>query len=234
MHRVNVAIFLTAIGLIGLAPVVLSLMYLARRRADRRGGDEGAARRPVAAVVAAVAILLAVGGVTAWLVSDPGTAATSVEAMDGAGMAGMPGVGGTNGDAAGGLPILERLADEPLTPSVTGPDAIEQVAQLHGSTFPVADAVIATYGNGRATIWVSAAPDAGTAKDQVMTMRDGISEGGSPFAPPQEVPGMPGVYATSGMGQRHFFFSRDRAVWWIAVDPAIARRALNQIMEVAT
>jgi hypothetical protein len=181
-------------------------------------------------VAAIAAALLVVGGVVAWTFSGPGASPSPAEGMEG--MDGM--VGGSALESAGGATIPMELADQPLTSYVDGPDAIAGVAQLHGSTFPVTDAEIATYGNGLATIWRSGTPDAVAAADQVERMRERIAGGGSPFDAPHPVRGQPGVYATFGMGQKHFFFSRGASVWWVAVEPSMAGRALSEALGVST
>jgi hypothetical protein len=70
--------------------------------------------------------------------------------------------------------------------------------------------------------------------DQVERMRKRIAGGGSPFDAPHAVRGLPGVYATFGMGQKHFFFSRGASVWWVAVAPSLAKRILPEALEAST
>lgn len=243
MHRANVAIFLTAVGLIGIAPMVLGIVYLARRRADGRSSEdaERSDRSTVVAVVGIMAIVLIAGGSAAWVLAARGlvTSPTAMQQEGMVGMAGMAGPDGTTGMNADGvmrmsLPALERLGGLPLTSSITGAQAVDQVMALHGAGFAVRDAVIATYANGRATIWVSLAPDRRTAVDQVSTMVTTIDASGSPFARPSPVPGLRGVYVTSGMGQRHFLFARGETVWWVAADPSVASDVLKDVLEVAT
>jgi hypothetical protein len=226
VHRANVAIFLTAVGLIGIAPLLLGVVYLARRRVERDPERERTSRSfmPIVAVITAV---LFVVGVVAWTFSGPGASPSSMEGMEGM-------TGGSAPAVAGGAEIPMELADQPLTSYVDGADAIAGVAQLHGSTFPVTDAEIATYGNGLATIWRSGTPDAAAAADQVERMRERIAGGGSPFDDPQPVRGRPGVYATFGLGQKHFFFSRGASVWWVAVAPSLAGLALSEALWVST
>jgi hypothetical protein len=228
VHRANVAIFLTAVGLIGAAPMILLVVYALRRRADRyHPAGAGAGRSPVLGVVVVTGILLVGGGSAAWVLSARGLGATSSASMgDMSGMDGIP-------SGATPLPVPDRLAGLPLTSSVTGSEAIREVAAIHGSTFPVRAAVVATYADGRATIWVSRAPDPATAAAQVAEMMEGIARGTSPFTEPHELPGVAGVFATSGMGQRHYFFARGDVVWWIASDPSLGRRILSETLEVA-
>jgi hypothetical protein len=227
VQRANVAIFLTAVGLIGLAPLLLGAVYVARRRVERDPESEQTSRSLMPIVAVITAVLLIVGGVVAWTFSGPGASMPSRDGMDGM-------AGGSALTSAGSATIPMELADQPLTSYVDGPDAIAGVAQLHGSTFPVTDAEIAAYGNGLATIWRSGAPDAAAAADQVERMRERIARGASPFDAPHPVRGQPGVYATFGMGQKHFFFSRGASVWWVAVAPPLARRALSEALGVST
>lgn len=239
MHRANVAIFLTAVGLIGVAPIVLSVVYLARKRHDMRATDDGAAdnRSTVIVVVVVMAVLVAGGGAAAWVLAARGLAPPASGRLDGIAdtrnAGGMPATDSGGGGMRMSLPVLDRLGGLRLTSSIAGPDAVDQVGILHGSTFPIRDAVIATYGNGRATIWVSLAPDRGTAARQVSTMAERIGSSESPFTVPSTVPGLRAVYATSGMGQSHVFFARGAAVWWIAADPSVASAVLDDALEVA-
>jgi hypothetical protein len=236
MHRANVTIFLTAIGLIGLAPVILLGVALVRRWHDEdevhSRGQSGRSTLLVVAVFTAVFLVL--GGTAAWVLSARGTG-TGIAIGGTSGMSGMARGGSTAmpGMGAGGgtrLPVLPSLAGMQLTSSVTDADAIEQVAALHGSEFPVRAAFIGTYGDGRATIWVSLAPDVASAKRQVRMMAGAIATSGSPFVQPWPVEGRPGVFATTGMGQRHFFFARGQTVWWVASDPQISTDVLDDVL----
>ena len=222
MQRTNIALFLTAVGLIGIAPLLLGAVYVARRRIERNPENERTSRSLVVIVAAITGALIVVGGIVAWTFSRPGPPPSS-----------MQGMGGVEGTGVEGATIPMELAGQPLTAYLEGPDAIAAVGQLHGSAIPVTDAQVATYGNGLATIWRSGAPDAATAAEQVASMRDRIAGGGSPFATPRPVRRHPDVYATSGMGQRHFFFSSGASVWWVTVVPGIARQALLEILGAA-
>ncbi len=231
MHRLNVAIFLTAVGLIGLAPLLLVGISLARRRADRATGTEGTSatveRRSALPIVAAITTaLLVVGGGVAWTFSGPGAAPPSDEAMTG--MSGM--AGGSGPAAPDGAPVPMMLADQPLTSYVDGQDAMADVARLHGSTFEMTDAEIAAYGDGVVTIWRSGTSDPESAVDQVERMRERIAGGGSPFEAPHPLRARPGVYATSGMGQEHFFFTSGASVWWVSVMPGMTRPVLAELL----
>ena len=231
MNRVNVAIFLTAIGLIGAAPILLVGIYIARRRSDRERFARTTSKSRVWIVAGLTAVLVLVGGVVAWTISDPGTASGTAAGIDG-----MGGMEGMSGDAATGSAsaIPMEIADQPMSAYVEGSEAIEGVVRLHGSSFTITDAQIATYGDGLVTIWRSGTPDAATATSQIEQMRDAITGGTSPFEDPRLVPARTVVYASSGMGQEHYFFAKGASVWWVAVAPSLASRVLPEALAVST
>jgi len=78
MHRANVAIFLTVVGVIGIAPLLLGAVYVARRRLERDPERERMSRSFVAIVGVITTVLLVVGGVVAWTFSGPGASPSSM------------------------------------------------------------------------------------------------------------------------------------------------------------
>lgn len=129
--------------------------------------------------------------------------------------------------------LPNQLGGLRLTESKSGQEAIADVAGLHGKEFPITFGAIGVYGNQDITLWV-----AGTASDSIalqMTnaMRARIAEGNSPFIPVEEISnGDRTIYALEGMGQKHYYFQSENLIIWMAVDPALADKALQQILEV--
>jgi hypothetical protein len=121
VHRANVAIFLTAVGLIGIAPLLLGAVYVARRRVERDPERARTSRSLLPIVVVITAVLISVGGLVAWTFSAGG----------------VPVVDGRHGWDGGGS-ILRTRTVRPSDgarrsaahPYVDGPDAIASVAQL--------------------------------------------------------------------------------------------------------
>jgi hypothetical protein len=130
-------------------------------------------------------------------------------------------------------PLPAALAGAPMTNEVTGAQAIQDITSLHGINLPIVSAEIGQYADGRLTVWMSTASDAAGAANMLLRMGRRISAGGSPFAPPRPFAADPGVWATRGMGQMHFFFARGNTVWWLAADPRLARSALSELIVVA-
>ncbi len=64
-------------------------------------------------------------------------------------------------------------------------------------------------------------------------MREKIAQGNSPFTSINEIYDRNRkVYTLEGMGQKHYYFQSENLVIWLAVDPAFADDALQQILEV--
>ena len=124
------------------------------------------------------------------------------------------------------------LAGWPLSEQVTGPEAQRQIEQLHSKGFPLTGGVVARYGGGMATVWISSTWLPVMAARQVEAMTDRIAEGRSPFAPTgQEVIGGKTVYVLRGMGQTHYYFQHGRLVVWLAASPQIARQSLTELIQ---
>lgn len=130
------------------------------------------------------------------------------------------------------LPLPGKIAGLSLTNQMTGAQAAENFINLHGRKFPLTSGAIGFYGDHQATIWAAGAPFKVMATRMVNTMRDRISEGGSPFTPIEEIKdGGRTIYALEGMGQKHFYFQSDNLIIWLAADPSIADDALKQTLE---
>jgi hypothetical protein len=129
--------------------------------------------------------------------------------------------------------LPQQISGLRMTDSRSGDAAIEDVAQMHGRDFPVTYGAIAVYGDREITLWVSGAPSNEIAMQMTNAMRDKIAKGNSPFTPTDEIKENDRtVYVLEGMGQIHYYFQSENRVIWLAVNPAIADEALQQILEV--
>ncbi len=136
-----------------------------------------------------------------------------------------------------GLPsavnLPSQLAGLRLTDSKSGTEAIDEFTDLHGKEFPVNSGVIGIYGNREITLWVAGAPSESIALEMTNAMQAKIAEGNSPFQVTDEINDHNRkVYVLEGMGQKHYYFQSKNLVIWLAVDPAFADEALQQILEV--
>lgn len=134
------------------------------------------------------------------------------------------------GVAAAPLGLLpSKLAPLDLAWSMTGAEAMRQVAALHVGRFPLSAAEVAGYGPDT-TVWVATPAGTASAGELVTQMTEAIAKGGSPFDPPTPMDGRPGVWQTTGAGQQHFFFARNGAVWWLAASETAAPDALAALL----
>ena len=131
------------------------------------------------------------------------------------------------------LDLPNQLAGLPMTDSKSGNQAISEFTDLHGKSFPVTSGVVGIYGNREITLWVAGTASDSIAQELTDEMQKRIAEGSSPFTPIEEINQRNHkVYALEGMGQRHYYFQSQNLVIWLAVDPALADEALQQILEV--
>jgi hypothetical protein len=132
--------------------------------------------------------------------------------------------------AAAVLP--QTLAGLPLTTATYGPQAVTEIARLHGKRFPLTAGAMGVYGSQKqAILWVAEVPVNLMAARMVEAMQEKIAEGTSPFTPDGErQDGKRIIYELTGMGQKHFYFQSAAQVVWLAADPEIAEQALREAL----
>lgn len=131
------------------------------------------------------------------------------------------------------IPLPDSIAGLKITTYETGEQAIAEFEKLHGKDFPITSGAVGVYGNRDVTLWVAGTSSNSTALELTNAMREKIAEGNSPFTPINEINDRNRkVYALEGMGQKHYYFQSENLVIWLAVDPALADQALQQILEV--
>ncbi len=130
------------------------------------------------------------------------------------------------------VPLPDRVAELPLTTKLTGTDATEEFSMLHKKQVPLTSGAVGVYGDNQIALWIGGTPLEFMAAELVVAMHDKISEGNSPFTRIAERRnGGRTIYALEGMGQRHYYFQSNNLVIWLAVEPALADKALQQILE---
>lgn len=132
------------------------------------------------------------------------------------------------------LPLPERVAGHSLRAHVFGPEAAAEIRRMHRGTFPLTAAAIGVYGNGDAVLWVGQTWGRVGAWALERSMTATISRTESPFRPVRErdLNGVH-VYELEGMGQRHFYFRVGDRIYWLAVSPEWADRALAEVIRFA-
>lgn len=128
------------------------------------------------------------------------------------------------------LNVPAQLGGAPLTQKIIGPEAVAEVARLHGKDFPLISGAMAVYGQSAVTLWVTGVPASPMAGEIVAAMTGKIAEGRSPFLPTgTRQAGDRTIYELNGMGQRHFYFRSGSLVVWLAADDTLAEQALEQV-----
>lgn len=126
-----------------------------------------------------------------------------------------------------------EIAALPLMQKTSGDGAIAEFENLHGKQFPVTSGSIGIYGEQQITLWVAGAASPSSASGLVESMQAKIAGGNSPFTPLEQFQqGSRTVYVLEGMGQKHYYFQSQNLVIWLAADPALADRSIQQILEV--
>jgi hypothetical protein len=128
--------------------------------------------------------------------------------------------------------IPHELVALPLARLNTGQEALFEINQLHGRTFPLTAGAVGRYGmEDEATIWVAETADEAAAKEILLAMRDRISEGNSPFTPTSELQtGNRNIYMLDGLGQKHFYFQSRNLIVWAAADTPLYERVVAQVL----
>ncbi len=124
------------------------------------------------------------------------------------------------------------LAGLSLNSSLAGKQALNELAQMHGTEFPLVDGWVGHYGGGQATLWVAVSSDSTGATQLLASMRDKISWGNTPFTPVAELlDGNRTIYELSGLDQEHFYFRSGKLLIWLATDEEIAQKAIRDAVE---
>jgi hypothetical protein len=129
--------------------------------------------------------------------------------------------------------LPEQITNLPLAGKTTGQQAVWELTRLHQKGFPLASAAVGTYGGEhQVMLWVSGAPITPLAGRMLVSMRDKLAEGRSPFTPTGErVDGNRLIYELEGMGQLHFYFQSGKLLVWMAANPELAEQALAEILK---
>ena len=129
--------------------------------------------------------------------------------------------------------LPNKIAELPISNLTTGQQALYEINQLHGKSFPLVTGSVGTYGlENQVIIWVAAAADESKASEILKSMHDRIAEGKSPFLPTDDIPyGNRTVYILEGLGQKHFYFRSRELIVWTAVNADLYQAALQQVLD---
>ena len=132
-------------------------------------------------------------------------------------------------EAATGAP--QEIAGYRLQGTLSGPDAVASMEQLHGEEIGIVTGWIARYEDG-GTIWLAEAADKETAGRLVQAMTDRIADGNESFAHLQtgKHEGLT-IYSVLGQGQRHYYYAQDKRLVWVATPPGAEETFFSDALE---
>jgi len=133
-----------------------------------------------------------------------------------------------------GEPIPQSIGSLTLEKLQSGEEARQEIDRLHGKQISFQRGYIGTYEgkDGKAKIWVSeyASEGEGVEAIEIMARRLKASEQKNFWHFKEiSIEGVP-VYFVVGMGQAHYFFQKGVKAIWLAVDPALAREAIRDVI----
>jgi hypothetical protein len=130
--------------------------------------------------------------------------------------------------------LPRSLVNLSLNTATYGPEAVAEITQLHGKGFPIDSGAMGMYGNtNQISLWVAGFSTSSIASQIVSAMKEKIALGNSPFIPTEQLEvGNRTIYYLDGMDQKNVYFQSGNLVLWLAADPTVADKAIQQILEV--
>ncbi len=135
------------------------------------------------------------------------------------------------GDKDPFLPV--KLGEMKLARHLGGEAAQGMIDHLHGKAVTPLESFIGFYeDNGaQATLYVSVYANASEATDVDRKMGQRIRTGNPVFRDIKDISvAGQAISECIGMGQIHYFFSRDAVLYWIGVDPPVAQQTLESLL----
>ncbi len=128
------------------------------------------------------------------------------------------------------LRVPGALAGTSLVGSLRGAAALREVNRLHGRSIDASDAVVARYANG-AMLWISVSRSPLGASSLLWRMNRGMANGTRVFSTPRpETMRGRAVFATEGMGQKHYYYQSGRYVLWLSAPAEAAAGAISELL----
>lgn len=121
-----------------------------------------------------------------------------------------------------------------LAHALRGKEALQEIDRLHGKGLAATDGYVAHYERGGlvAMLYVSRPVRSSMTGAQIEKMAAGIRAGKSPFShlKSSERNGTT-VYSALGEGRIHYFYRQGADAIWLAADPAVAREAVDALLQ---
>ena len=132
------------------------------------------------------------------------------------------------------IPLPQSIGSMRLEKVQSGEEARREIDRLHGKQISLLRGYIGTYvaQNGSGQLWVSEHISEREATEALEKMVYGMKLGKQQqfWHFRQMMIEQRPVYLAVGMGQAHYFFQKGAKVIWLAVDPALAKEAIRDIV----
>lgn len=130
------------------------------------------------------------------------------------------------------LNVPEKIASLPRTEFVSGPEAIQQIAMMHGKNISLDEGHIAKYKSGgtEATLWISVSPSIEEG-EELFRLMDEKMPASKVFKNRQEVEiSSRKVVRVDGMNQEHYYWVSGKYNYWVAVAGGDGKSIVSEFM----
>ncbi|RJQ38208.1 MAG: hypothetical protein C4550_07005 [Nitrospiraceae bacterium] len=130
------------------------------------------------------------------------------------------------------LNVPEKIASLPRTEFISGPEAIQQIAMMHGKNISLDEGHIAKYKSGgtEVTIWISVSPSREEG-EELFRLMDEKMPASKVFKNRQEVEiRSRKVVKVDGMGQEHYYWVSGKYNYWVAVAGTDGKTIVDDLM----
>jgi hypothetical protein len=132
-------------------------------------------------------------------------------------------------------PLPPELHGMELVKETAGQAAETMIARLHGKDVAPTESYVGHYGDGprHAMLYVSRFESVDQAQSLLRNMSSRIGKGSSGFGHHQQfdVDGTE-IHLVLGQGQVHYFYAKERLLFWLGMVPDMARAGLAQLLKV--
>ena len=130
------------------------------------------------------------------------------------------------------LNVPEKVASFSRTEFISGPEAIKQIAMMHGKDIKLEEGHIAKYQSGgkEITLWISVSPSREEG-DKLFRLMDDKMPASKVFKNRQELQiGDRRVIKVDGMGQEHYYWVSGEYNYWVAVAGGEGKSIVSELM----
>lgn len=133
------------------------------------------------------------------------------------------------------MPVPQKIHGMELIREISGKAAAGMIARLHGKDVAPAESRIGHYGAEppHATLYISRFESEEQAQSLLVDMSLRIGEGSSGFGHHEHFDvKAKEIHLVLGQGQSHYFYAEGAHVFWLGIDPRMARAGLAELLEV--